>query len=134
MKIIETVKKNHVSEIILIIFFLFLSFICLNFMGDIPIKEKFTDYSRISDLIQLLKVEVVTENVNMSLIYAYKRYIILFLGSGYLTYLILLTILFHKTCKESILYIGSLYFSFAIGTEILSYVLPLIIVKYFLLF
>lgn len=132
MKLIEIARKNHVSEIVLIIFFLFLSFICLNFIGDIPFKEEFTDYSRISDLIQLLKIDVVTENVNMSLIYAYKRYIILFLGSGYLTYLILLTILFHKTCKESILYIGSLYFSFAIGTEILSYVLPFDNTKVFL--
>ena len=35
MKIIEIVKKNHVSEIILIIFFLFLSFICLNFKRKI---------------------------------------------------------------------------------------------------
>lgn len=123
MKILEFLRKNHISEFVLVLFLLCCSALILKYTGDISFPAV-SYYSKFLDLIHLLKIEIVPENSNTLLISVYKRYIILFLGGGYLTYLILLTILFHKTCKDSILYMGPLYFSLAMGAEILSYILP----------
>lgn len=123
MKILEILRKNHISEFILVLFLLCCSTLILKYTGDISVPTV-PYYSKFLDLIHLLKIEIVPENSDTLLISVYKRYIILFLGGGYLTYLILLTILFHRTCKDSILFVGPLYFSLAMGAEILSYILP----------
>ena len=130
MKIFETLRKKHISEFILIIFLLCCSSVILKYTENINFPS-IPYYSRLSDFIELLKIEIVPENSNTLLTSVYRRYIILFLGGGYLTYLILLTILFHKTCKDSILYMGPLYFSLAMGAEILSYILPFDMAKIF---
>ena len=125
VKIIKFLKENHISEFIFVIILLICSTIILNYTGNIFPKDiNFPYYSNFLNLINILKIEIVPENSNTLLVSVYKRYIILFLGGGYLTYLILLTILFHKTCRESILYMGPLYFSLAMCGEILSYILP----------
>lgn len=125
MKIIKILKDNHISEFIFVLFLLACSAVVLRYTGNfLPENITVPYYSNFLDLIHLLKIEIVPENSNTLLISVYKRYIILFLGGGYLTYLILLTILFHKTCRDSILFVGPLYFSLAMGAEILSYILP----------
>lgn len=125
IKLIKFLKENHISEFIFVIIFLCFSNLILNYT-DILFTQNINIpyYSNFLDLIHILKIEIAPESSNTLLVSVYKRYIILFLGGGYLTYLILLTILFHKTCKESILYMGPLYFSLAMGGEILSYILP----------
>ena len=125
MKIIKILKDNHISEFIFVLFLLACSMAVLKYSGNfLPNDIVMPYYSNFLDLIHLLKIEIVPENSNTLLISVYKRYIILFLGGGYLTYLILLIILFHRTCKDSILFVGPLYFSLAMGAEILSYLLP----------
>lgn len=124
MKLKKIFLKENVYDFVLIITLLITSLIGLEFLGSLPIEVENIYSARILNLIHLLKIDVATENKDVLLKFVYKRYIILFLGCGYLTSLILLTKLFHKTCKQSILYIGSLYFSLAIGFEILSYIIP----------
>lgn len=116
--------KENVYDFILIITLLIISLIGLEFLSGLTIEAENIYSARILNFIHLLKIDVATENTDVLLKFVYKRYVILFLGCGYLTSLILLTKLFHKTCKQSILYIGSLYFSLAIAFEILSYIIP----------
>lgn len=124
MKIVKVLKEKNISEFILIIFLVAFSLFILKLSNFSYQNTNFLYSSKFIDLIHILKIDIAPETSQVVLYSVYKRYIILFLGGGYLTYLILLTILFHRTCKDSILYVGPLYFSLATGSEILSYVLP----------
>ncbi|GLI55052.1 hypothetical protein PM10SUCC1_05670 [Propionigenium maris DSM 9537] len=124
MKLMEILKKNNVYDFTLIVTLVVTILVGLEFMGDLSVKPGDADTARILDLVHLLKVDVAPENSSILLSFVYKRYIILFLGCGYLAFLILLTILFRRTFKEAGLYVGSLYFSLAVGSETLSYILP----------